>query len=50
MKPRVDVPGAGLPLRRVGEVEEVAQAYLYLLTQPWSTGSVLTVDGGTLIA
>ncbi|WP_199514802.1 SDR family oxidoreductase [Nucisporomicrobium flavum] len=42
--------GAGLPLGRVGEVEEVAAAYLYLLTQPYSTGTVLTADGGTLVA
>lgn len=42
--------GAALPLRRVGEVEEIAQAFLYLMTQPWSTGTILTVDGGTVIA
>jgi NAD(P)-dependent dehydrogenase (short-subunit alcohol dehydrogenase family) len=39
-----------LPLKRVGEVEEIAQAYLYLMTQPWSTGTVLTVDGGTVVS
>lgn len=42
--------GGGLPAGRVGEVEDVAQAYLYLLTQGWTTGTVLTVDGGTLLA
>jgi NAD(P)-dependent dehydrogenase (short-subunit alcohol dehydrogenase family) len=42
--------GTTLPLRRVGEVEEIAQAFLYLMTQPWSTGTILTVDGGTVIA
>lgn len=42
--------GATLPLQRVGEVEEIAQAFLYLMTQPWSTGTILTVDGGTVIA
>lgn len=31
---------------RVGEVEDVAKAYLYLMTQEYSTGIVLTVDGG----
>jgi NAD(P)-dependent dehydrogenase (short-subunit alcohol dehydrogenase family) len=42
--------GRTLPLGRVGEVEEIAHAYLYLITQPWTTGTVLTVDGGTVIA
>lgn len=41
---------ATLPLQRVGEVEEIAHAYLYLMTQPWATGTILTVDGGTLVA
>ncbi|MFC3894183.1 SDR family oxidoreductase [Lentzea rhizosphaerae] len=41
---------ATLPLQRVGEVEEIAHAYLYLMTQPWATGTILTVDGGTVIA
>ncbi|MGW6933873.1 SDR family oxidoreductase [Lentzea sp. NPDC054927] len=39
-----------LPLQRVGEVEEIAHAYLYLMTQPWTTGTILTVDGGTVLA
>jgi NAD(P)-dependent dehydrogenase (short-subunit alcohol dehydrogenase family) len=42
--------GRTLPLQRVGEVEEIAHAYLYLMTQPWATGTILTVDGGTTIA
>jgi NAD(P)-dependent dehydrogenase (short-subunit alcohol dehydrogenase family) len=42
--------GRTLPLHRVGEVEEIAHAYLYLMTQPWATGTILTVDGGTVIA
>lgn len=42
--------GKTLPLQRVGEVEEIAHAYLYLMTQPWATGTILTVDGGTTIA
>ncbi|MEV6238893.1 SDR family oxidoreductase [Lentzea sp. NPDC051838] len=41
--------GKTLPLQRVGEVEQIAHAYLYLMTQPWSTGTILTVDGGTVI-
>ncbi|HEX4635702.1 MAG TPA: SDR family oxidoreductase [Rhizomicrobium sp.] len=35
-----------LPLRHVGEPEEVAQAYLYLMKQSYGTGQRVTVDGG----
>jgi NAD(P)-dependent dehydrogenase (short-subunit alcohol dehydrogenase family) len=38
-----------LPVGRVGEVEDIAQAYLYCMTQPYGTGTVLNVDGGTLL-
>ncbi|MFI9012116.1 SDR family oxidoreductase [Actinosynnema sp. NPDC053489] len=31
---------------RVGEAEEVARAYVFLMEQTFATGSVLTVDGG----
>ncbi|MCY1138098.1 SDR family oxidoreductase [Actinoplanes sp. Pm04-4] len=41
---------AAVPLRRVGEVADVADAYLYLIGQPFTTGTVLTVDGGALLA
>jgi NAD(P)-dependent dehydrogenase (short-subunit alcohol dehydrogenase family) len=34
------------PLGRMGKVEEIAQAVVYLLDAQWVTGSVLTVDGG----
>ncbi len=34
------------PLGRVGTPAEVAQAIGYLSTAPWTTGSVLVVDGG----
>ena len=30
----------------VGEPEEVAEAYLYLMRQTYGTGQVLVVDGG----
>ncbi|WP_406186971.1 SDR family oxidoreductase [Streptomyces sp. NBC_01006] len=42
--------GASLPLGRVGEVAEVAEAYVYLLRQSYATGTVLSVDGGTALA
>jgi NAD(P)-dependent dehydrogenase (short-subunit alcohol dehydrogenase family) len=41
---------AAIPAGRVGEVDDIAHAYLYCLTQPFATGSILTVDGGTVLA
>lgn len=41
--------GARIPAGRVGEVTDVARAYLYCMTHPWTTGTVLTVDGGTVL-
>lgn len=35
-----------LPLPRMGEPEEVAEAYLYLMKGGYTTGQVLWVDGG----
>lgn len=37
---------ARLPLRRAGDPDEVAEAYLHLLHATYSTGQVLIVDGG----
>jgi len=34
------------PLGRIGQVDEVAEAAVGLLRQAWTTGSVLTMDGG----
>jgi NAD(P)-dependent dehydrogenase (short-subunit alcohol dehydrogenase family) len=42
--------GEKLPLRHVGTVEEVATTYLYLMTQSYGTGQVVTVDGGGALA
>lgn len=42
--------GAGLPLGRVGEAEDVARAYTYAMTQSFGTGTIIPVDGGTTIA
>jgi NAD(P)-dependent dehydrogenase (short-subunit alcohol dehydrogenase family) len=41
--------GAAIPAGRVGEVTDIAQAYLFCLSQPFATGTVLTVDGGTVL-
>jgi NAD(P)-dependent dehydrogenase (short-subunit alcohol dehydrogenase family) len=38
-----------IPLGRIGEVEDVARAYVYCMDQAFSTGTVLTVEGGTLL-
>jgi NAD(P)-dependent dehydrogenase (short-subunit alcohol dehydrogenase family) len=40
---------ATVPLGRVGEVADVADAYLYLISQPFTTGTIVTVDGGALL-
>jgi NAD(P)-dependent dehydrogenase (short-subunit alcohol dehydrogenase family) len=37
------------PLPRIGEPEEVAEAYLYAMRGGYTTGQVLLVDGGTTI-
>jgi NAD(P)-dependent dehydrogenase (short-subunit alcohol dehydrogenase family) len=42
--------GAGLPLGRVAEVEDVAKAFLHLMDNDYLTGTVDVVDGGTLAA
>jgi NAD(P)-dependent dehydrogenase (short-subunit alcohol dehydrogenase family) len=38
-----------LPLPRVGEPEEVAEAYLFLMRCGYATGQVLKIDGGMSI-
>lgn len=38
-----------LPLKRVGEAEDIALAFTYLMKQPHVTGQILTVDGGTVL-
>jgi NAD(P)-dependent dehydrogenase (short-subunit alcohol dehydrogenase family) len=39
----------GLPLGRIGEVDDVALAYVYCMEQAYGTGVVLKVDGGTVL-
>jgi NAD(P)-dependent dehydrogenase (short-subunit alcohol dehydrogenase family) len=38
-----------LPAGRVGEASDVAQTYLYLMQQGFSTGQVIIVDGGHVL-
>ena len=33
-------------LGRIGTPEEIAEAFAYLACSEWTTGNVLTVDGG----
>jgi NAD(P)-dependent dehydrogenase (short-subunit alcohol dehydrogenase family) len=46
----LDGTARSVPLGRVGEVDDVADAYLYLIGQRFTTGTILTVEGGALLA
>ena len=41
--------GAGLPVGRVGEADDLAKAYLYLMEGGYSTGQTVVVDGGGVL-
>jgi NAD(P)-dependent dehydrogenase (short-subunit alcohol dehydrogenase family) len=38
-----------LPVGRVGEAHDIAQAYLFLMKEGFSTGQTVVVDGGTVL-
>jgi NAD(P)-dependent dehydrogenase (short-subunit alcohol dehydrogenase family) len=38
-----------LPVGRVGETDDLAQTYLYLMREAFSTGQVVVVDGGAVL-
>ena len=38
-----------LLVARVGEVDDAAEAFLYCMTQTYTTGTVIGVDGGALL-
>jgi NAD(P)-dependent dehydrogenase (short-subunit alcohol dehydrogenase family) len=38
-----------LPVGRVGSAEDIAAAYVFLMTSGFATGQVHTVDGGALL-
>lgn len=40
---------SALPVGRVGEASDIAEAYLYLMREAFSTGQVIAVDGGTML-
>ncbi|WP_405493651.1 SDR family oxidoreductase [Nocardia sp. NBC_00511] len=41
---------AATPLHRVAEVDDIAQAFLFFLTQPHATATILPLDGGAVLA
>jgi NAD(P)-dependent dehydrogenase (short-subunit alcohol dehydrogenase family) len=41
--------GDSLPLGRVGEAEDIAQAFLYLMKQTFGTGVNMVIDGGAVL-
>jgi NAD(P)-dependent dehydrogenase (short-subunit alcohol dehydrogenase family) len=41
--------GKSLPVGRVGEAQDIAQAYLFLMQEGFSTGQTVVVDGGTVL-
>lgn len=41
--------GKNIPLGRVGHATEVAEAVLFLMTNPYMTGTTIDVDGGVLL-
>lgn len=41
--------GNALLLKRVGEAEDIAQTFLYMMKQQFATGQILTVDGGAVL-
>jgi len=49
-KAMLDNAAATLPARRVGQAEDVADAILMFMTNPFTTGSTLFIDGGGMIA
>ena len=38
-----------LPVGRIGEQEDIAESYLYLMDSGYTTGSIVTIDGGHLL-
>ena len=44
-----DETARNLPVGRVGEVTDIAAAYVYLMNQGYATGTILSVDGGHVL-
>jgi NAD(P)-dependent dehydrogenase (short-subunit alcohol dehydrogenase family) len=41
--------GFGLPVGRIGQVDDVALAYVYAMEQEYGTGAIISVDGGSAL-
>jgi NAD(P)-dependent dehydrogenase (short-subunit alcohol dehydrogenase family) len=41
--------GNSLPVGRVGEPHDIAQAYLFLMQEGFSSGQTVVVDGGAVL-
>src|SRR5437870_5824806 len=41
--------GKRLPVGRVGEAQDIAQAFLFLMKEGFTTGQTVVVDGGTVL-
>jgi NAD(P)-dependent dehydrogenase (short-subunit alcohol dehydrogenase family) len=41
--------GGNLPVGRIGEVDDVALAYIYAIEQEYGTGAIISVDGGAAL-
>ena len=44
-----DTLSEALPVGRVGEVSDIAQTFLYLMRNGYSSGTIVTVDGGSVL-
>lgn len=41
--------GSALPAGRVGEADDMARAFIFLMQEQFCTGQIVTVDGGTVL-
>jgi NAD(P)-dependent dehydrogenase (short-subunit alcohol dehydrogenase family) len=44
-----ETAGKTLPVERVGNADDIARTYLYLMEEGFSTGQIITVDGGAVL-
>jgi NAD(P)-dependent dehydrogenase (short-subunit alcohol dehydrogenase family) len=40
---------SSIPVGRVGEPRDIADAFIFLMNQGFATGSIVTVDGGAVL-
>jgi NAD(P)-dependent dehydrogenase (short-subunit alcohol dehydrogenase family) len=41
--------GKRLPVGRIGEASDIAQAYVFLMEEGYGTGQIVVVDGGSVL-